>query len=201
MKHKSLYALLVGLSLHGHLLCQDLGGIDALVTKKHTIERRGMIALGSWAAANLAVNGALLLSGPQDDRDRHFYQMNLAWSVVNGALAGAGLLSARSRTGEVSALGQTAKEQSKTEKIFLVNTGLDVAYIVGGLYMKEVGRNNESDGAMWAGFGNAVILQGGFLLVFDLTMYLLHRRNGQKLYGILNKFTLTSCGVGYRMRF
>lgn len=201
MMYKSLYAVIIGLTMHGNLLCQDLTSAKSQISKRHTIEKRGMIALGTWAASNIAVNGALLIGDPQNDRDRHFFQMNLAWGLVNGVLAGAGLLSTRNRSGEVAALGKAVKQQSRVEKIFLINSGLDVAYIVGGFYMKEVGKNNENNGALWTGFGDAVILQGGFLLIFDLTMYLLHKRNGQALYGILNNFTLTSSGIGYRMRF
>ena len=53
------------------------------------LNRKGMTILGSWAGANLITNGILLSNA--SGSDKAFYQMNIYWNVVNGALAGLGL--------------------------------------------------------------------------------------------------------------
>jgi hypothetical protein len=40
-----------------------------------------------------------------------------------------------------------------------------------GLLMRHFSSNSEKRGDLLKGYGNAVILQGGFLLVFDMAMY------------------------------
>lgn len=99
------------------------------------LNRKGLTVLGSWAGANLITNG-ILLANNSSGSDKYFYQMNLYWNVVNGALAGLGVLGAKKTQGNLSAF-QTLEEQSSTEKTFLVNTGLDVAYVMTGGYLLE----------------------------------------------------------------
>jgi hypothetical protein len=56
-------------------------------------------------------------------------------------------------------------ETKKLSKILWINTGLDVGYIVGGTVMAFTkGKTNPG----WRGHGIGVIIQGGFLLLFDL---------------------------------
>ena len=41
--------------------------------------------------------------------------------------------------------------------------------------MRHLSANTEKRGEMLKGYGNSVILQGGFLLVFDMLMYFIMR--------------------------
>lgn len=102
--------------------------------ERNDLNRKGMIVLGSWAGANLITNGILLSNS--SGSDKYFYQMNIYWNVVNGALAGLGVLGPKKKQGNLSAF-QTLEEQSSTEKTFLINTGLDVAYVMTGAYLLE----------------------------------------------------------------
>ncbi len=76
--------------------------------------------------------------------------MSGAWGFVNGAIALIGLLNAE--TSDYAALRST----------LWINAALDVLYVASGLYL--LSRTEET----WRGAGTAILVQGGFLLVFDV---------------------------------
>jgi hypothetical protein len=65
--------------------------------------------------------------------------------------------------------------QRKTENIFLVNTGLDVLYVSSGFLLRNLAEKNAVKKDQYNGFGNGLIMQGGFLFLFDLTAYAIHK--------------------------
>lgn len=162
------------------------------------LNRKGMTVLGSWAGANLITNGILLTNA--SGSDKAFFKMNIYWNVVNGALAGLGLLQNSKNQSNMSPF-QTLEEQNNTEKIFLFNTGLDVAYVVGGIYLLEKSNNVSSDQDMLKGYGQSVILQGGFLLLFDGIMYGVHHSHLKKGRVIFENLTFTGNSLGVNIRF
>lgn len=164
--------------------------------RKDQISKRSMYALGGWAVGNFAVSGAMIgfSSGP----DRYFHQMNIYWNIVNAGLAGMGLLAGNSGVGKN--VLQTLKAQHNTEKIYLLNAGLDVGYIFGGLYLTELAHRHPSRSDQFTGFGRSIVLQGGFLLVLDTVMYLIYRHQRKhKLEPILRNMDLGL--TGFRLRF
>ena len=134
-----------------------------------SINNTGMYVLGSWAIANIAT-GAYGWSKYSGDR-MYFYQMNLFWNVVNASIAGFALYS--NYTTDISSLTQqeAIDKLIKTENILLINAGLDVGYIGTGFLLKHLSGKNAARSDMLKGYGNSLILQGGFLLVFDLVLY------------------------------
>ena len=162
------------------------------------LNRKGLTVLGSWAGANLITNGILLANS--SGSDKYFYQMNVYWNVVNGALAGLGILQAKKTQPGLSPF-QTLEEQSSTEKTFLVNTGLDVAYLMTGVYLLEKSKNSTDSQNKLKGYGQSVILQGGFLLLFDGIMYGVHRSHLKKGSAIFENLTFTGSQVGFVWRF
>jgi hypothetical protein len=166
--------------------------------ERNDLNRKGMTVLGSWAGANLITNGILLSNS--SGSDKYFYQMNVYWNVVNGALAGLGVLGAKKTSGNLSAF-QTLEEQSSTEKTFLINTGLDAAYVMTGVYLLEKSKNSMDNQDMLKGYGQSVILQGGFLLLFDGIMYGVHRSHLKKGKVIFENLTFTGNQVGFVWRF
>jgi hypothetical protein len=157
-----------------------------------------MVVLGSWAGANLITNGILLSNS--SGSNKYFYEMNVYWNVVNGALAGLGVLGAKKTQENLSAF-QTLEEQSSTEKTFLINTGLDAAYVMTGVYLLEKSKNSVDNQDMLKGYGQSVILQGGFLLLFDGIMYGVHRSHLKKGKVIFENLTFTGNQVGFVWRF
>ncbi len=166
--------------------------------ERNDLNRKGMTVLGSWAGANLITNGILLSNS--SGSDKYFYQMNVYWNVVNGALAGLGVLGAKKTQSNLSAF-QTLEEQSSTEKTFLINTGLDAAYVMTGVYLLEKSKNSVDNQNMLKGYGQSVILQGGFLLLFDGIMYGVHRSHLKKGRVIFENLTFTGNQAGFVYRF
>jgi hypothetical protein len=167
--------------------------------RKHITEL-GMITLGSWAIGNMAVNGLLMRIA--EDQKFYFYQMNTIWNAVNLAIAGLGYYSASKIQPESLDLAGSAEAYYTMGKILLFNAGLDLAYIVGGLYLKERSKNVNNKPERLAGYGNAVILQGAFLFAFDVTLYFVLNRQHDKLNAILQNVSIISGnGLGLAYHF
>lgn len=191
-------ALVLLLFSFSEVLAQVGSGTDVtwqqLDTRRIEVTTTGMYILGVWAVGNLAINP--ILASRSSGAERHFYQMNTMWNVVNIGLAGASLWQS-ARGGSVSPTWLAAfNEQHSIEKIFLVNTALDVAYMAGGLYMIERGKNSLTNGPRLTGFGRGVLLQGGFLFVFDLGMYLVLHGHQKEWAQLLGNISIGPGGIG-----
>ena len=67
-----------------------------------------------------------------------------------------------------SKLSSIEKERNKLKKTLAINMGLDVCYMLAGAILKNrAGRMTSENQARNIGFGNSLVLQGGFLFVFD----------------------------------
>ena len=168
--------------------------VDQFNRQQAKLVRNSMVVLGSWSTANLLYSGISI--GGAKGSAKYFHQMNLAWSGVNIGLAALGYFGNRNRDG----LGylESIKKQSTIEKIFLLNAGLDVAYIAGGFYLKERGRTAIQNPLRAEGFGNSIVLQGAALLLFDGIMYFVHQKHGRQLYqlGKNIRVAATANGIG-----
>ncbi len=114
------------------------------------ISKRLLVWALPWMGA-----GILGLWFSSSDSQKGFWGMSGAWGFVNGAIALVGLLGAE--TTDYAGLRTT----------LFVNAGLDVLYLASGLYL--LSRPEET----WRGGGVAILIQGGFLLVFDILHALL----------------------------
>jgi hypothetical protein len=56
-----------------------------------------------------------------------------------------------------------------------------------GLFLMEHAKNASSNQALFRGYGQSLLLQGGFLLVFDVVMYTLQRRSRTLLETLLKE--------------
>ena len=143
-----------------------------------TLQKQGMYVLGGWALANFAYSGASL-QGATGSTLR-FHQMNILWNTVNAGLAGAGLYAAITGETEGYTTLSTWNEYRKTEKILLLNTGLDAAYIMSGIYLLEKAKTDEGRANRWKGYGRSLILQGSFLMLFDTGLFYLTNRQANR---------------------
>jgi hypothetical protein len=190
MKKLFLFFILYAASLSSWSQNQTL-----LTFKKEatTIDKTGMTILGSWAAANIVVSAFALQSS--HNSTRYFNEMNIIWNGFNLTLAGLGYLGASKKSPGNNSWIDILRHQQKTEKIFLFNTGLDLAYVAGGAYLKERARRNTSP-AKLTGYGNAIMVNGGFLFLFDAIMYGLHNKHGKQLPNFINKLQVSGSGAG-----
>lgn len=160
----------------------------------------GMYILGGWAIANMAA-GAYGWSAFEGEK-KYFSQMNLFWNVVNLSIAGIALYSNYSTDLLPAGADEILARHLKTERLFLINSGLDVGYMGAGFLMRHLSVKSEKRSDLLRGYGNAVILQGGFLLVFDLVMYFVFHDmrpgNFEPTAAVINGDAITS---GIRITF
>lgn len=163
--------------------------------------KTGMLVLGSWALANIAT-GAYGWSR-YDGSQKYFHQMNLMWNTANLGIAGIALFHFARTDASVMSAAEMLDSHMRTEKLFLINAGLDVLYMGGGYYMHQLARKGHKRSEMLKGYGNSVMLQGGFLMAFDLVMYLIQRQHRLSYDPAL--FTLrpalTPDGIGWVFNF
>ena len=150
--------------------------------------KKSMLVLGGWSAANIIVSG--FATNTKNREMRYFHQMNVMWGGINLAIAGLGYWGAGREKIDNPTLAAVLKHQSKTEKTYLINTGLDVVYIAAGLLMNQKS-NNQKDPEKFKGYGNSIMLQGGFLLVYDAINYAIHRKHGKQLNAMVEKLELS----------
>lgn len=174
--------------------------LTAFNTERLELNKVGMIVLGSWAIGNFATNAALLRS-PSSKEQGHFYRMNIYWNVVNIALAAPGLRYALITDPSTINLTESVGDYHQMGKVLLLNTGLDVAYITGGFLMKEMAKTRPNKQDILNGYGKSLILQGGFLLAFDIVMYSLLQSKSANLNKILETVTVNADGFSLAFRF
>lgn len=156
---------------------------DDFFRKSRQTNQTGMVVLGSWALANMAV-GAFGMSR-STGANKHFHQMNLAWNAVNLGIAGYALWNFSQQDITSMPLSDLTNDHLRIKKLYLVNAGLDVLYIAAGAYMIHRSDKGGRRPEMLRGFGRSVLLQGGFLLVFDAAMYLLQQNNERMFPGVI----------------
>jgi len=163
-------------------------------------QKTGMIVLMSWAGANI-MSGTILRNNSVGDT-KYFHEMNALWNTVNLFLGASGYYNASRETPKSEAfhiLGQ----QLKLEKTLLFNVGIDVAYTTAGLYLLEKG-NNQSDiikRQRFRGYGRSLILQGGFLFLFDGIFYAIEANASNNLREAMSMIYISPSGIGLNYRF
>jgi len=180
-----LIILVISLPLSGQIQNE----LDLFNKERFKKNNRLMLTLGGWSILNLSTGA--IGSFTTEGTSSHFHQMNVLWNTVNFSLAAGGLLRYRSDKKKVFNLSETIKEQHKTEKIFLVNSALDISYIGAGAFLNYRSSLGLENAAMQRGFGNSLIMQGAFLLFFDVVAFYIHKKNRlKKLEPIVNSIGL-----------
>jgi len=160
-------------------------------------QQTAMLVLGAWAVGNMGTG--LALRGKATDSDRYFHDMNIGWNVINLTLAGFGYWSSLQADPGSYDLAATIHEQYHIQKVLLFNAGLDVGYMLGGAYLMERSKNTDNKPERLKGFGRSIVLQGGFLLAFDLTTYLLLARGNQDIPALLQGLSFSGEGIGFML--
>ncbi len=133
------------------------------MTDPVTFQKRLTALLLVWSALSVLVGA--LLQWPQAPFWRAFGQQAIGWGAIDAAIA----LFGRRGLDKKLARGYDAAEQAKDvrmlRRVLWANAGLDVLYIAGGLnLMRTRGRAD----ARYRGYGAGIVVQGAFLLIFDL---------------------------------
>ena len=151
--------------------------------------KNAMVALAGWSVVNIVGSG--IATNTRNKEVRYFHQMNVMWGGINLTLAGLGYWGAGREKVDNPVLADVLKHQNRIEKTYLINLGLDVAYVGAGLLMNKTS-DNQKNPAKFEGYGNSIMLQGGFLLLYDAIIYSIHHKHGRQLKGMGEKLTLNA---------
>lgn len=175
---------------------------DSLLKDFHlermNINESAMLVLGGWAAANILVGtyGNFKASGEA----KYFHQFNAMWNVVNLGIAAFGYFNAVNSDPASMTNLEILNDYNSLQSFLLLNAGLDAAYIMTGFYLKEKAKNSSSAERL-KGYGNSLLLQGGFLLLFDVTLYFIHQNNANiNLFPHLESLLAGGFGVGINLK-
>ena len=123
--------------------------------------------------------------------------MNAGWNLVNAGIAGFALYNLSQMDASAFTYTQSLSELQSLDKFLLLNAGLDVGYMAAGAWLWERGLRKKSN--RLEGYGKSLILQGGFLLAFDLILYFAHSPITGDLLQLTENMTLTASG--FRVSF
>jgi hypothetical protein len=173
--------LLYSSSVSGQVSVQDTSIFNRYNAERLTHSRNGMIALGSWGIGNMIVGGIGMATTSMGSEANIFHQVNIYWNVVNVAIAIPGYFGVKKGFRKSFTVSETFEQQRKQETVYLLNFGLDLGYIGTGVFLREFGnRYTGTPRNVLKGSGSSVIMQGGFLMLYDLTMWIVHRAHWKK---------------------
>lgn len=175
---------------------------DSLLKDFHlermNINQSAMLVLGGWAVGNILVG--TYSNFKASGEAKYFHQFNAMWNVVNLSIAAFGYFNAVNSDPASMTNLEILKDYNSLQSFLLLNAGLDAAYIMTGFYLKERAKNS-SNAERLKGYGNSLLLQGGFLLLFDVTLYFIHQNNANiNLYPHLESLLAGGVGVGMNLR-
>ena len=192
-------------NVSGQLDLLSLGGKrDSLALQmdfmRNKTEKKAMTILGSWSVLNITTS--LAFREKTTGIDKQFHTMNGLWNLVNGGLALSGYLNSKKERLSSDAIESMNKFQ-KLERTLIFNSGLDIAYIATGLYLRERGKNelNLTRSEQFQGFGKSLMLQGGFLLVFDALFYSSLRYQSSYFKNLMQIVWLRNGSFGMNIQF
>lgn len=128
-------------------------------------QQRVLGVLLRWGIGNTLAGALAGVS--RDPLVRQFGIQAVSWGAIDAALALAGRYSAsqKARRYECGDLDNAdmLREATTLHRILLINTGLDIGYILGGGWLMHRFRTRRD---RW-GMGLGIVVQGTFLLMYD----------------------------------
>ena len=137
---------------------------------------QALAVLAAWVLLNLIGGGYYLAQADRRYESFHFYSLNVLWNLVNAALAAWGILHLHFTPPAGLDATELLTTQRYYENLFGGNAGLDVLYVLTGSYLRRrAARPGIARPERLLGYGRALWVQGGFLLLFDGVVWgLLH---------------------------
>lgn len=146
--------------------------IASLFMTREVLLGRGLAVLTAWVLLNLVGSGYYLANSDRRHERFYFHGMNVGWGLVNAGLAAWGILQLHFVAPAGLVPAELLQSQLFNENLFLLNAGLDTAYIMTGYYLRTLALvPGQALPVRLLGFGRSLWVQGGFLLVFDATMW------------------------------
>jgi hypothetical protein len=165
--NKLLFLTFILLLICGYVVAQE--DYTLFYNQSIMTSNTGMSVLGGWAIGNIALGAYGWIQGT--GQQKYFNQMNLFWNTVNLTIAGVALYNNYHTDISLLNAEQIMSKHLQTEKILLINSALDAGYIGTGFLLRYLSGKSEQRSDLLKGYGNSLLLQGGFLLVFDVCLY------------------------------
>lgn len=70
-----------------------------------------------------------------------------------------------------------------------------------GFYLMEKSKTSSKSKNRFKGYGQSLILQGGFLFLFDTIVFYLHNQNHKLVADLLSNLQIHRQGVGWSIHF
>ena len=193
---KKIFTIFILFAVFSTLSAQQISSKDLFDFNRSRNKKtsKGLKILGGWAIANMATSGYLYYHS--NGVDNYFHQMNVMWNGANTLIVAASLLPKEKNDMN---LAKTINWQSNTESTYIANAALDLIYSSIGLYLTEKAKNDLAHHDKFQGWGNSLIYNGGFLFLFDTSMFIIHKKNGKKLYKLLDKVNVSTSGLGIKI--
>ena len=147
------------------------GQADSTLLKEkfYRVQQQSLFMLSGWSVLNIGISPLISsnLRNPTNQID-HFHRTNFYWNFLNLGIAGFSHYSVLKKSQENWTVSELATQKQKAQKAISVNMGLDLLYVLGGYALKYASNRNENlDAAAYHGNGNSLILQGGYLFLYD----------------------------------
>lgn len=149
--------------------------LAALHQARELLVAQAMSGLGVWALLNVVGSGYRVARLEARSEGYHFHLMNAGWGLVNAVLAIVGIAGTHPGQTTGLTLAGLLAGQLRLENLLLFNAGLDVAYVATGAWLRARAPGAPRPERL-AGFGRSLWVQGGFLFLFDVGLWLaVHR--------------------------
>ena len=156
----------------GLLLALPTPDVAALFMHREAVLGRAMAVLAAWVLLNLIGSGYYLAHADRRREPYYFHGLNVLWNLVNAGLAAWGILHLHFHPPAGLDAAELLGSQHYYEMLFGVNAGLDVLYVLAGSYLRgRAARPGQNRPERLLGYGRSLWVQGGFLLVFDASMW------------------------------
>lgn len=144
--------------------------VDSLLIHNNFFQNQqaSLALLSGWSVANLVLSpyGTSNLFQPFTQND-HFHQMNFMFNAVNGVIAGFAHFEVNRRSKLSWTLYDIEQQRRKARNGIKINMALDLSYILSGFILTNISPKNPNDINQFKGYGNSLILQGAYLLIYD----------------------------------
>ncbi len=133
------------------------------------IQQQSNLVFSGWSILNIGISPLCTKSlfNPVTSSD-HFHLSNFNWNLFNAGFAGLSHYSVYTNSQKTWSISELNKRKKRLERALTFNVALDFIYIASGLLLKHATSPNDLvNYPAFHGGGNSLILQGGFLLVYD----------------------------------
>tara|TARA_Y100000589_G_scaffold193120_1_gene182803 strand:+ start:13431 stop:13967 length:537 start_codon:yes stop_codon:yes gene_type:complete len=133
------------------------------------IQQQSTLVFSGWSILNIGISPLCSknLFNPVTSNE-HFHLSNFNWNLFNAGFAGLSHYSVYTNSQKNWSIPDLNKRKKRLERVLAVNVALDFIYIASGFLLKHA--TNPDDLVNYPAFnggGNSLILQGGFLLIYD----------------------------------